>query len=52
MQLLLAGIGSCSSIDIILILKKQRQQLDDIQGELSRLNEKRIRCLPFFKVFM
>ena len=31
MQLLLAGIGTCSSIDIITILSKQRQQLYDIQ---------------------
>ncbi|MGB1243707.1 MAG: OsmC family protein, partial [Chitinophagales bacterium] len=31
MQLLLAGIGSCSSIDIISLLRKQRQELEDIQ---------------------
>ena len=31
MQLLLAGIGSCSGIDIISILSKQRQSLKDIQ---------------------
>lgn len=31
MQLMLAGIGSCSAIDVILFLKKQRQQLDDIE---------------------
>jgi len=31
MQLLLAGLGSCSSIDIISILSRQRQQLEDIQ---------------------
>lgn len=31
MELLLAGIGSCSMIDIISILKKQRQDLEDIQ---------------------
>ncbi|HCR49229.1 MAG TPA: OsmC family protein [Rhodothermales bacterium] len=31
MQLLLAAAGSCSVIDIILILKKQRQRLDDIK---------------------
>ena len=31
MQLLLAGIGSCSAIDIISILRKQRQPLDDIK---------------------
>ncbi len=31
MQLLLAGLGSCSSIDIISILKKQKQPLEDLQ---------------------
>jgi uncharacterized OsmC-like protein len=31
MQLLAAGAGSCSSMDIISILTKQRQKLDDFQ---------------------
>ena len=31
MQLLLAGIGGCSAIDIISILRKQRQPLSDIK---------------------
>ena len=31
MQLMLVGIGSCSSIDVIHILRKQRQPLEDIQ---------------------
>ena len=31
MQLLLAALGGCSSIDIINILKKQRQELKDIK---------------------
>ena len=31
MQLLLAGIGTCGGIDIISILSKQRQKLEDIQ---------------------
>jgi len=31
MQMLIAALGSCSSIDVISILRKQRQQLDDIQ---------------------
>lgn len=30
MQLVLAAMGSCSAIDIVSILKKQRQQLTDI----------------------
>ena len=31
MQMVLAAVASCSSIDIVMILKKQRQQLDDIK---------------------
>lgn len=31
MQLVLSAVGSCSSIDIILLLKKQRQDLQDIR---------------------
>ncbi len=31
MQMLLAGIGGCSGIDVIDILKKQRQDLKDIK---------------------
>lgn len=40
MQLLLAAVGSCSSIDIILILKKQKQNLEDIQIEITAEREK------------
>jgi len=35
MQLLLAGIGGCSTIDIISILKKQRQDFQDIQVSIE-----------------
>ncbi|MFK7935697.1 MAG: OsmC family protein [Saprospiraceae bacterium] len=31
MQMVLAAVGGCSSIDVISILKKQRQPLDDIK---------------------
>ena len=31
MQLLLAGIGGCSTMDIVSILNKQKQKLDDIK---------------------
>jgi putative redox protein len=40
MQLMLVGLGSCSSIDIIHLLKKQRQPLDDIQIEINAEREK------------
>lgn len=35
MQLLLAGIGGCSTIDIVGILEKQRQPLEDISVEVD-----------------
>ncbi len=35
MELVLMGLGSCSSIDIISILKKQRQQLDDLKINIT-----------------
>ena len=35
MQMLLAAAGGCSTIDIIGILKKQRQELDDIKVEIT-----------------
>jgi putative redox protein len=31
MELLLMGVGGCSAIDVILILKKQKQALEDIK---------------------
>ena len=34
MELLLASLGSCSAIDVILILKKQRQSLEDIKIDI------------------
>ncbi len=40
MQLLLAGIGSCSGMDIISILQKQKQPLEDLQVEVDGEREK------------
>lgn len=34
MQLLLMGLGGCSSIDVVEILRKQRQSLEDIKVEI------------------
>ena len=36
MELLLAGIGACSAIDVVLFIKKQRQKLEDVAGELEK----------------
>jgi len=35
MQLLLAGVGGCSAVDIIGILKKQKQDLKDLKIEVD-----------------
>ncbi len=40
MQLLLAGLGGCSSVDLIDILKKQRQDLRDIKITIDGDREK------------
>ena len=41
MELLLMGLGGCTSIDVILILKKQRQALEDsklvIEGDREKI---------------
>lgn len=39
MQLMLVGLGSCSAIDVVYLLRKQRQQLDDIQLEIDAERE-------------
>jgi putative redox protein len=35
MELLLMGLGGCTAIDVILILKKQRQTIDDLKIQVS-----------------
>ena len=35
MELLLMGLGGCTAIDVILILKKQRQRIDDFRISVS-----------------
>lgn len=40
MQLVLSALGGCSSIDIINILKKQKQQLKDIKVTVTGEREK------------
>ena len=39
MQTLLAGLGGCSAIDVVVILQKSRQPLDDIQVEVEGLRQ-------------
>ncbi|MGE0568103.1 MAG: OsmC family protein [Bacteroidia bacterium] len=40
MQLLLAAVGGCSSIDILLILNKQKQIVQDFKVEIEGVKEK------------
>ena len=40
MQMVLSALGSCSAIDVIQLLRKQRQQLDDIQLTITAEREK------------
>ena len=35
MQMLLMGLGGCSAIDIVMILKKQRQTIDDFSIKIT-----------------
>jgi putative redox protein len=57
MQALLMALGGCSGIDIVSILKKQRQQIDDFRMEIDGEREagvepslwKEVRILFIFK---
>ncbi len=40
MQLLLTAIGGCSSIDVILILKKQKQEIESFEVEVEGEKQK------------
>ncbi len=42
MQVLLSALGSCSTIDVISILKKQRQPLNDIRITVTGEREKSV----------
>jgi putative redox protein len=39
-QLLLAAVGGCTAIDIIMILKKQRQEIESFEVEVDGEKEK------------
>ncbi len=40
MQLLLAGLGGCSAVDVVSILKKQKQSIKDFSIEIDGEREK------------
>jgi putative redox protein len=52
MELLLMGLGGCTAIDVILILKKQRQVIEDIQIRVQGDREKieGTEMMPFRKI--
>ncbi len=47
MQVLLAALGACGTIDVIAILKKQRQPLEDIKITITGQREKDVVPKPF-----
>lgn len=50
MELLLMGLAGCSAIDIVLILKKQKQVVDDFRMKVDGLREKDATPSPFKKI--
>lgn len=54
MELLLMGLASCSAIDVVLILKKQRQDITDfrISAEGDRVQEEDTQRKPFRKIHL
>lgn len=52
MQLLLAGAGGCSAIDIIGILEKQKQDLKDIKVEIEGDRQKKGTYSEFTTIHM
>ncbi|MCU0323750.1 MAG: OsmC family protein [Spirosomaceae bacterium] len=52
MELLLMGLGGCTAIDVILILKKQRQVIDDLKitVEGDRVKIEGTEMSPFRKI--
>lgn len=52
MELLLMGIGGCSAIDVVMILKKSKQQIDDIQISVSGERDAEAVPAPFEKIHL
>lgn len=52
MELLLMGLGGCTAIDVILILKKQRQQIDNLKISVTgeRVKIEGTEMSPFRKI--
>lgn len=52
MELILMGLGGCSAIDIILILRKQKQLIDDFKIEIIGARVANIEPSPFRKIHL
>jgi putative redox protein len=50
MEMLLMGLAGCTAIDVILILQKQKQQIDDFRLKVDGLREKGAIPAPFKKI--
>ncbi len=50
METLLAGLGGCSAVDVVLILQKSRQPLDDIQVEIDGHRQEGVEPSLFDKI--
>lgn len=47
MELLLMGVGGCSAIDVVSILKKQRQKITSYKMEVEGAREEVLEAKPF-----
>jgi putative redox protein len=52
MELLLIGLGGCTAIDVLLILKKGRQIVEDIKIKISGLRDAEANPAPFEKIHL
>lgn len=50
MEMLLMGLAGCSAIDVILILQKQKQVIEDFRMKVDGLREKGATPAPFEKI--
>ncbi|GAB3804388.1 OsmC family protein [Spirosoma humi] len=50
MEMLLMGLAGCSAIDVVLILQKQKQVIDDFRMKVDGLREKDATPSPFKKI--
>ena len=50
MELILMGLGSCSAIDVVLILKKSRQVVEDLKIIVEGQREADANPSPFLKI--